>query len=385
MCREICFFTLSFLSKPSIALSNDVIDMKESLSSKQVDKKLIIHLEWFDNVLCARFTIKNKEVRGIVDTGSPFITVPTVCTGLWGCLGKEIVNEINADVELPQLEDTIEVFGGQEYDAKWRRVRLKFTENSNVENSNETNEISTLVAVVGKDILLPPGGNFLGLVKHNTKFIRPTFLGQTSFNSIRFDAPQQQLTLSSHSLIDQHNDDAVLKMIDLRPYGDSVEHYCVKVKKLIINGRLIHTSSVQDRVKLGWPAYEMLVADNQEMFAVFDTGTSGCIIQDEIFFDERFPQPPRSVEVIVQSESGEEVTLKASASKNNLFVVTPSKIPWFNPETNNKRSKIKFDANHPPPRIIVLGLSFLKDIVLNIDTETKFLSLTTNVKKTIDV
>ena len=121
------------------------------------------------------------------------------------------------------------------------------------------------------------------------------------------------------------------------------------------------------------------------MFAVFDTGTSGCIIQDEIFFDERFPQPPRSVEVIVQSESGEEVTLKASASKNNLFVVTPSKIPWFNPQTNNKRSKIKFDANHPPPRIIVLGLSFLKDIVLNIDTETKFLSLTTNVKKTIDV
>ena len=130
-------------------------------------------------------------------------------------------------------------------------------------------------------------------------------------------------------------------------------------------------------MKLGWPANEMLVADNQEMYAVFDTGTTGCIIQDELFFDERFPQPPRSVEVVVESDFGQEVKLKAIASKNNLFVVTPSKIPWFNPETNNKRSKMKFDVDHPPPRVIVLGLSFLRDTVLNIDTETKYLSLNT--------
>ena len=376
--RGVSFFASSMLSKPCIASSNDVIDIEKV---KTLDKELIIPLEWFDNVLCARFTIKDKEVRGIVDTGSPFITVPTVCTGLWGCLGTNIVNEINADVALPQLEDTVEVFGGQEYDTKWRRVGLKFTSNNSMNrnsmNSINSYEIYTLVAVVGKDILLPPGGNFLGLVKYNTKFIRPTWLGQTPFNSIRFDAPQQQLTLSSKSLIDRNRDDTVLKMVDLRPYGDSVEHYCVKVKRLIINGRLIHTSNAQDRMKLGWPANEMLVADNQEMYAVFDTGTTGCIIQDELFFDERFPQPPRSVEVVVESDFGQEVKLKAIASKNNLFVVTPSKIPWFNPETNNKRSKMKFDVDHPPPRVIVLGLSFLRDTVLNIDTETKYLSLNT--------
>ena len=61
---------------------------------------------------------------------------------------------------MPQLDDTVKIFGGQEYDTKWRRVRLQFTNdskhsnsNSNSDGNNSSNNIDTFVAIVGKDIL----------------------------------------------------------------------------------------------------------------------------------------------------------------------------------------------------------------------------------------
>jgi len=55
-----------------------------------------------------------------------------------------------------------------------------------------------------------------------------------------------------------------MQMIDLRPMGDSVRHYAARVKRLYVNGQC-----VSDNLPLCRPIY-----------CVFDTGTSGCAIQD---------------------------------------------------------------------------------------------------------
>jgi hypothetical protein len=343
---------------------------------------LHLPMEWYDNVLCARFRINGTQVRAIVDTGSPFLVVPTVCTREWGCLTTSTVSGI-IENSTPQLEDTIEIFGGQEYDTKWRDIDVTL--------NGKFNNVLTkklLVAVVGSDVLLPPGGVFFGLVKYKSTNIRPTFLSQTNFKSIKFDAPAKMLTLSERNLVQPSPTTRVIKLEDLRPKGDSVFHYAAKIKRLVINGRLI-CGFKEERDQLGWPDEDTIVKlEKQDVYAVFDTGTTGCIIQDEIFFDQRFPQPPRSVEVVFETTDGDLLTVKAGATRENLFVVSPSKIPWFQPETRLKYSSegrtdvvYNYDkegdkmGDNPQPRAIVLGLAFLRDQVMTIDTDRSLLSL----------
>ena len=112
------------------------------------DGDLVFPLEWYDNCLCCRFKVNNQEVRAIVDTGSPFLVVPTICTREWGCLSNYTRNEIN---RAPSMVDTIETFGGQKYHPKWRQIPVSLS-------SSVT--MSLLVAAVGPNdrYVLRPGG-----------------------------------------------------------------------------------------------------------------------------------------------------------------------------------------------------------------------------------
>lgn len=93
--------------------------------------------------------------------------------------------------------------------------------------------------------------------------------------------------------------------------------------------------------------------------------------------------PPRSVKVVLETERSvyddkpSSVTLEAKATRDNIFVVTTVNIPWFK-KTGLKDNVWKRTSNRSSrrrPQIIVLGLPFLKNKSLIVDTDTKRLSI----------
>ena len=302
----------------------------------------------YDGVLCTVYELNNVKMQAIVDTGSPFLVVPSVCTREWGCLSKQQLGRFTQT----NLEDTIEIFGGQNYESEWKvgdRVMIGDVELKEV-----------VFPLVGEDVLRPPGGVFMGLIKYKSNDIRPTFLSQTNFSCIRLNLPDQTLELTSEHLIGKKED--AISLLDLRNDGDPVRHYTALIKELYINGKRI--------------------GPDKTLYAVFDTGTSGCVLQDELFNDYETPNPPREIKVILESEEGNEVVLLASArSRKNVFVVTASDIGWFKyqrgdcirRDRNPTCKKIKSDKERP--LVVVIGTAFLEDRTLTIDADQNRLLL----------
>lgn len=112
-----------------------------------------------------------------------------------------------------ELKNTIEIFGGQEYDVDWIKGDIGLGDTNNQQIFR-----SITFGVVGNDIFNPPGGLFFGLIKYKLNRIRPTFLEQTNFKSFQLDTKLQQLKLSSTNLIEKSNPDTI-KIVDLRPFG----------------------------------------------------------------------------------------------------------------------------------------------------------------------
>ena len=182
-------------------------------------------------------------------------------------------------------------------------------------------------------------------------------------------------------------------MVDLRVLGDPVYHYAARIKVLEINGRQI--------------------AANSTIYAVFDTGTTGCVLSDDLMNDYETPNPIRKVRVILSSENGEDISIETGATRDEIFVVTAAKIPWFtkNPEalknyfddttleninrstgidgktiTRNSETDILDDDDDiisaniskrllTEPQVVVIGLAFFKNKILTIDIDEGRLSL----------
>ena len=70
---------------------------------------IVIPLDKIDSLYIMNYTINESTYRAIVDTGSPFILAPSICSKQWGC-EQEKGLYVNSD-----LDSTIEVFGGQVY------------------------------------------------------------------------------------------------------------------------------------------------------------------------------------------------------------------------------------------------------------------------------
>ena len=268
----------------------------------RIDDFIVLPMQPYDGVFTVNYTINDVSFRAIVDSGSPFLIVPSVCSKMWGgCSQRGRFDLLPTD-----LEDTIEIFGGQNYDTVWRKtyievdslptiaprlprfqqLRFPATPAANaaataaaVTNSRERRRFENLiVASVGPQILLPPGGVFFGLIKYKSKAIRPTLLSQLGYSSFCFDSRGRRLTLSRRALLPPARvapptvdptpapapaqaSGAVptVKLVDLRPLGDPVCHYAAPVKALEINGQPVAVGST--------------------VYAVFDTGTSGCLIR----------------------------------------------------------------------------------------------------------
>ena len=186
-----------------------------------------IPLSPFDGILCMNYTLNHNVFRGIVDTGSPFLIVPSICTSLWGCRQRDSSSPLKSN-----YSDTIEIYGGQEYSVEWKIGDLEL---------GPQKFKNIVFAEVGSDIMLPPGGVFIGLIKNKGlstggESIRPTLLEQMDYNSFELDVPKRNLKLSKGSLIPK-NSNNIIKMVDLRPLGDPIYHYAVPVKRLEINGK----------------------------------------------------------------------------------------------------------------------------------------------------
>jgi len=175
-----------------------------------------------------------------------------------------------------------------------------------------TSEVSSRVG--GSSVGNAP---FIGLVKERAGWIRPTFLGQTDITSFALDFNNETLTLSRADLIPTFNDDGskvtgVLKMVDLRELlGAPVFHYAVKVQELWING---------GKVRADRPIY-----------VVLDSGTTGCLVDKELFYNTDFSLGTFECHMRIRAEDGSRVTIGSSlrtCQKKCLFLVTPIEVPW---------------------------------------------------------
>ena len=379
------FAKLALLSSAVVA---GVQSATLSSASARWDDTLTIPLTKYDGVFCMNYTVNGNQYRGIVDTGSPFLIVPSVNTRIWGYTKQDSVPYIDSG-----LSKTTEIFGGQDYETYWKVGDLEL--------SGGYRQKSVVFANVGEDIMRPPGGVFVGLIKYKAEDIRPTLMGQMQFSSIKFDAYNKILTLSKNSLIKAPAEKvSTIPMVDLRKLGDPVYHYAAKVKSLLINGREI--------------------ASNSTIYAVFDTGTTGCVLSDDLMNDFETPNPIRNVRIVLTGEEGNDVVIESGATRDEIFVVTAAKIPWFTKESAALKNYFDDTTLEIPqrvvpsdtdgvigqpavvesdidddsiisaniarrllsePQVVVIGLTFFKSKVLTIDIEDGRLSLTNAIPR----
>ena len=178
------------------------------------------------------------------------------------------------------------------------------------------------------------------MIKETDNWIRPSFLGQTGYNSFCVDLRQTpQLTLSKQSLI---NDDEYIPLTKIlnRRYKAPVVHYSAIVSRFVVNGL-------------------PLKIDNKRTptLVIFDTGLSGMAVSEELFEGRNLQARKNkekslwgTVSVAFETSAGNEVELTAVKP-----ITTPlgQDTPWT-----------RFKGN-----LIVLGLAFLKDTSMTIDIE----------------
>ena len=290
-----------------------------------------------------------ERFGAIVDTGSPFLTVPSTCNKWaykykWGCYKPELTRDSG-------YSNTVEGFDNNQGTVVWRKAPFSFDENDNASKD-------LVFGVFGPALLDGPGGVFLGLIKDTDSWIRPSFLGQTDYQSFCVDLrhastandssgadqPTEKddgpkLILSKQSMI--HDDNYIPLIRDLnRRYKDPVGHYTAKVASFVVNGLPLDLRNQR------WPTY-----------VIFDTGVTGMVVSQELF-DGRYLQARKNkekslwgqVEVSFLTQDGQQVQLAATKP-----VTTPLGLatPWR-----------RFKGN-----LIVLGLAFLDGHAMTIDIE----------------
>jgi len=308
------------------------------------DDKISVPLEYIPalSAYVVHYYLFGERFGAIVDTGSPFLTVPSTCSTWsykykWGCYRPERTLDSG-------YTNTVEIFNNNQGTVVWRRAGFAFDD-----DGNNNNEISTIQSqqlknltfgVFGPNLLDGPGGVFLGLIKDTDKWIRPSFLGQMGYSSFCVDLRQTpQLVLSKQSMI-QDDDECIPLVRDLnRRYRAPVVHYTAKAARFVVNGLPL-------RLDKKTPTY-----------VIFDTGLSGMAVSDELF-EGRFLQARKNrekslwgkVSVAFETRTGREVELTATKP-----ITTPlgKDTPWT-----------RYKGN-----LIVVGLAFLDGAAMAIDID----------------
>jgi len=280
-----------------------------------------------------RYAIGDTACRGVVDTGSPFLTMEGRCTDYWGCL-KE------SDARPSGYGDTYEVYGLQEdgstrwvlgdarfdgevVDARFDGEVVDVTGGETVGPPLATKQRFTFPEVllgVTSDVTAKEGSSgspasyapFVGLVKERAgDWIRPTFLGQTDVTSFSLDFTTDTLVLSRREQIPRELRAGTMSMVDLRPLGSPVFHYAVAVEELWING---------SRHKTDVPIY-----------VVFDSGTTGMLVDRDLFYGSDLSLGTFECHMKMRGEDGSRVQIGSSlrtCTSRCLFLTLPIDVPW---------------------------------------------------------
>ena len=298
-----------------------------------------------------RYAIGDTACRGVVDTGSPFLTMEGRCTDYWGCL-KE------SDARPSGYGDTYEIYGLQEdgvtrwvlgdarFDGEVVDVTVEtvpppvgpaagWSETSNADSANTSssptssaNKLATkqrftfpeVLFGVTSEVTAKEGSSgspasyapFVGLVKERAgDWIRPTFLGQTDVTSFSLDFTTDTLVLSRREQIPRELRAGTMSMVDLRPLGSPVFHYAVAVEELWING---------SRHKTDVPIY-----------VVFDSGTTGMLVDRDLFYGSDLSLGTFECHMKMRAEDGSRVQIGSSlrtCTSRCLFLTLPIDVPW---------------------------------------------------------
>lgn len=283
-------------------LADELLDLQEDLEScaaRGTCTELTVPLAFRQGALEIRYGVGNNidpGFRAILDTGSPFLSVPGGCSRYFGCFDstRSGRGDPATDAKLSSapsgLEDTVEQFVGGEGAVEWRTGPITMIDARGCLRGLRTTcpprrrdglqwpaaarkEDGGIVFAVFDQNLVDSrmsggGGTFFGLVKYTADRIRPSFLGQTNVVAfrIRLDTrrsePDLSLTLSSQPLIPKVSRRRALPLYDLRPVGDTVFHYATAIAQLRID--------------------DVVVPLRRPTFVIFDSGTTGCLLSDGI-------------------------------------------------------------------------------------------------------
>ena len=153
-------------------------------SSTLTDPLIEVPLEFIPtlNAYVVRYNLFNEEFAAIVDTGSPFLTVPYYCKPYrtqkmrWGCYRPERTLDSG-------YGNTIEEFDGNYGTVVWRKADFSFSKMDDGVNeiastnddyqvsewnrSNRVDTVPVVFGVLGEDLLNGSGGVFFGKLRQS--------------------------------------------------------------------------------------------------------------------------------------------------------------------------------------------------------------------------
>ena len=321
-----------------ILFTSSSCSTQPSFAATAIDK-IAVPIQYISalNAYVVPYYLFGERFGAIVDTGSPFITVPATCSEyndpnrLYkyknGCYRPERTYDSG-------YGNTLEVFSNLQGPVVWRKAGFTFRE--------ELPSESITFGVLGPELLDGPGGVFFGLIKETENWIRPSFLSQTGYNSFCVDLRQNQrsLILSKQSMI--QDDDYIPLVRDLyRRYNAPVVHYTALALSFIVNDIPLQLD------KTTGPTY-----------IIFDTGLTGMAVSNELFEGRNLQARKNhekslwgSVRVSFMQQSGKIIELSATKP---ITTSLGEDTQWTRGVKGN---------------IIVIGLAFLDGIALTIDID----------------
>jgi hypothetical protein len=317
---------------------------------------------------------------------------------------------------------TIDVYGSQSGTILWKKSKVRTTSSilfqgevgHDTLSSSSSLSTNLVFGILDKNLAQESGGPLFGLIKHcnldqksiqqDKVQIRPTLLQQLSINddggggsgggtisSFAIDSPNRLLTLSTKSLLAANNvsNNDIMPLVDLRLYGDFVDHYAVPVLSLDFgNGKVItrpHDIVVTKRINGGTTTTLTTTTQERPIVAVLDTGLTGCLMSDDLWkvlFQNEVDEGEEQQKVDSLSVTVKTVMMMSSNHNNNnnndsstwlsSFVFhakfSPTENPFF---SLGPISLDWFDDEDTCPFVIVLGQTFLNQGKLTIDIEDR--------------
>jgi hypothetical protein len=354
----------------------------------------------------------DENFAAIIDTGSPFLTVPSYCKQYrnqkfnWGCYRPE--KTMNSG-----YENTIEGYDNSYGTVVWRKAKFSFYNNTNTninsrsddgvnddevsvsENNNNKNNL-VVFGVLDRSLLNGPGGVNFGLIKttQRSRGIRPSFLEQTNYKSFCIDLRRRhdtstnvggntssnngndsssrspKLTLSKRPMIVENDSWVPLVQTLYRRYKAPVIHYTALASQFVVNG------------------IPLLINSKNPLYVIFDSGTSGLIVSQELF-DGRYLQARKNHEKSLWGTVDVTFTTITTTTNTNTKSKEQqhhqhSKKDGGKDEGDTKQNTITLSAIKPVTtplglstpwkgfrgnNLIVIGLAFLDNIAMTIDID----------------